>query len=296
MRKLIVLALVGLAAQLVDGSLGMGYGVTSSTLLIVAGLTPVAASASVHFSEIGTNLASGLSHWKLKNVDWRVVARIAGPGAVGAFLGATVLSRLSTETAAPVMAVILALLGAYILVRFIVGFRPQLKKALTWKFLAPLGLFAGFVDATGGGGWGPVATPALLADGRMAPRKVIGSVDTSEFAVSAAASLGFLIGLGAGGVNWAFALALLVGGVIAAPLAAYLVRVAPAHLLGVAVGGVILLTNSRTLLKTVDAAGITRFAVYGAIVVITVVGLYVAAQRARRIESAHHEVEESASV
>jgi len=296
MRKLIVLALVGLAAQLVDGSLGMGYGVTSSTLLIVAGLTPVAASASVHFSEIGTNLASGLSHWKLKNVDWRVVARIAGPGAVGAFLGATVLSRLSTETAAPVMAVILALLGAYILVRFIVGFRPQLKKALTWKFLAPLGLFAGFVDATGGGGWGPVATPALLADGRMAPRKVIGSVDTSEFAVSAAASLGFLIGLGASGINWAFALALLIGGLIAAPLAAYLVRVAPAHLLGVAVGGVILLTNSGTVLKTVDAADVTRFAVYGAIVVVTVAGLYVAVQRARRTESPHQDVEESASV
>lgn len=296
MRKLIVLALVGLAAQLVDGSLGMGYGVTSSTLLIVAGLTPVAASASVHFSEIGTNLASGLSHWKLKNVDWRVVARIAGPGAVGAFLGATVLSRLSTETAAPVMAVILALLGGYILVRFIVGFRPQLTKALTWKFLAPLGLFAGFVDATGGGGWGPVATPALLADGRMAPRKVIGSVDTSELAVSAAASLGFLIGLGASGINWAFALALLIGGLIAAPLAAYLVRVAPAHLLGVAVGGVILLTNSATLLKTVDAADVTRFAVYGAIVVVTVAGLYVAVQRARRTESPHQDVEESASV
>ena len=92
MRKLIVLALVGFVAQLVDGSLGMGYGVTSSSLLILAGLTPAAASASVHFSELGTNIASGLSHWKLKNVDWRVVARIAGPGAIGAFLGATVLS------------------------------------------------------------------------------------------------------------------------------------------------------------------------------------------------------------
>ena len=97
MRKLIVLALVGFVAQLVDGSLGMGYGVTSSSLLILAGLTPAAASASVHFSELGTNLASGLSHWKLKNVDWRVVSRIAGPGAIGAFVGATVLSSLSTR-------------------------------------------------------------------------------------------------------------------------------------------------------------------------------------------------------
>jgi len=283
MRKLIVLAIVGFVAQLVDGSLGMGYGVTSSSLLILAGLTPAAASASVHFSELGTNIASGVSHWKLKNVDWRVVGRIAVPGAVGAFLGATVLSSLSTEAAAPVMSTILVLLGIYILIRFILGIKPSLKKALTLKFLAPLGLFAGFVDATGGGGWGPVATPALLADGRMEPRKVIGSIDTSEFAVSAAASLGFLVGLGAAGINWGFALALLIGGVFAAPLAAYLVKVAPAHLLGVAVGGLILLTNSRTLMKSFDVSTPARFAVYGGIVLVTVIGLSIASQRAQKV-------------
>jgi uncharacterized protein len=261
----------------------MGYGVTSSSLLILVGLTPVAASAAVHFSELGTNIASGVSHWKLQNVDWRVVARIAGPGAVGAFLGATVLSSLSTEAARPIMSGILALLGVYILVRFIVGIRPRLSsKALSLKFLAPLGVFAGFVDATGGGGWGPVATPALIADGRLQPRKVIGTVDTSEFAVSAAASVGFLVGLGAAGINWAFALALLVGGVIAAPLAAYLVKVAPAHLLGVAVGGVILLTNARTIFRAYDVADPIRIVSYLAIVLVTLVGLYVAALRARR--------------
>lgn len=297
MRKLIVFAVVGFAAQLIDGSLGMGYGVTSSSLLILAGLTPAAASASVHFSELGTNLASGVSHWKLKNVDWRVVGRIAGPGAVGAFLGATVLSNLSTEAAAPVMATILALLGMYILIRFIVGIRPRLKSQLTIKFLAPLGIFAGFIDATGGGGWGPVATPALLADGRLEPRRVIGSVDTSEFAVSAAASLGFLIGLGAAGINWGFAVTLLAGGLLAAPLAAYLVRVAPTHLLGVAVGGMVLLTNARTLLKTADAPDPTRFAVYGAILALTVIGLYVATLRARRQVAAKDSADvESASV
>ena len=284
MRKLIVLAVVGLIAQLVDGSLGMGYGVTSSSLLILAGLTPAAASASVHFSELGTNVASGLSHWRLRNVDWRVVARIAAPGAIGAFLGATVLSHLSTEAAAPVMSAILVLLGIYILVRFILGIKPSIKKQLTLKLLAPLGLFAGFVDATGGGGWGPVAVPALLADGRLEPRKVIGSVDTSEFAVSAAASLGFLFGLGASGVNWGFALALLIGGLIAAPLAAYLVKVAPSHLLGVAVGGLILLTNSRTLMKSYDVSTPARFVVYGVVLVVTVVGLSIAAQRAQRLE------------
>lgn len=282
MRKLIVLALVGLLAQLVDGSLGMGYGVTSSTLLVLVGLTPAAASASVHFSELGTNLASGVAHWRLKNVDWRVVGRIAGPGAVGAFLGATVLSRLSTEAAAPVMATILALLGAYLLVRFVLGFRARIGGRPGLKLLAPLGLLAGFVDATGGGGWGPVATPALLTDGRLEPRKVIGSVDTSELAVSVAASLGFLVGLGAAGISWTFALALLAGGLVAAPLAAYLVRLAPTHLLGVAVGGMILLSNVRTLLKSADAGDDVRFSVYGLILAITVVGLSVATRRHRR--------------
>jgi uncharacterized protein len=281
-RKLIVLAVVGLLAQLVDGGLGMGYGATSSTLLVLVGLTPLVASASVHFSELGTNLASGVAHWRLRNVDWPVVLRIAGPGAVGAFLGATVLAALSTAWAKPIMAGILAMLGVYIIVRFVVGVRPQLRKQLTVKFLAPLGLFAGFIDATGGGGWGPVATPALLSGGQLEPRKVIGSVDTAEFAVSGAASLGFLVAIGASGIHWAFALALLAGGLVAAPLAAYLVKIAPAYLLGVAVGGVILLTNTRTLFSDLDVADSARIPAYVAIVLVTAVGLYVAGLRARR--------------
>ena len=287
MRKLLVLAAVGLAAQLVDGALGMGYGVTSSSLLILVGLTPVAASAAVHFSELGTNIASGVAHWKLQNVDWRVVARIALPGAVGAFIGATVLSSLSTDSAQPIMSGILAVLGLYVLARFILGIRPRLStRRPSLRFLAPLGVFAGFVDATGGGGWGPVATPALLADGRLEPRKVIGTVDTSEFAVSAAASIGFLVGLGAAGINWGFALALLAGGVVAAPLAAYLVKVTPAHLLGVAVGGLILLTNARTIFRAYDVADPIRASCYLAIVLVTLSGLYVAAQRGRRTTAA----------
>lgn len=288
MRKLVVIAVVGLAAQLVDGSLGMGYGVTSSTLLLVVGLTPAVASASVHVSELATNLASGVSHWRLKNVDWRVVARIAGPGAVGAFVGATVLSHLSTEAAAPIMAGLLLGLGAYIIVRTLLGRRPRISEPLSIKGLAPLGLFAGFVDATGGGGWGPVATPALLADGRLEPRTVIGSVDTSEFAVSLAASLGFLLGLGAGAIRWDLALALVVGGVIAAPLAAWLVRIVPAHALGIAVGGMIIFSNSRTLLTSASVPTVPRFAVYLGIAVVTVVLLAVAA-RLRRARLARQE-------
>ena len=257
MPAFILLALVGLAAQLVDGSLGMAYGVTSTTLLLAIGTNPAAASATVHLSEIGTTLVSGFSHWRFGNVDWKVVVRIGVPGAVGAFLGATVLSRLSTDLAKPVMSTILLVLGAYILIRFtLFGLRTdRLGLPLRKRVLAPLGLVAGFVDATGGGGWGPVGTPALLASGRIEPRKVIGSIDTSEFLVALAASLGFLFALGSQGVNPTWVAALLIGGVIAAPVAAWLVRKIPARILGSAVGGLIVLTNVRTLIRT-DGAGL----------------------------------------
>lgn len=252
MRTLIVLALAGLGAQLVDGSLGMAYGVTSTTLLLAVGTSPATASATVHLAEIGTTLVSGAAHWRFGNVDWRVVARIGVPGAIGAFAGATFLSKLSTETAEPVMSLILLALGIYVLSRFTLSGLPtgNLGKPLRRRFLSPLGLVAGFVDATGGGGWGPVGTPALLASGRMEPRKVIGSIDTSEFLVSVAASLGFLAGLGSEGIDATWVAALLLGGVIAAPVAAWLVRHIPPRVLGSAVGGVIIITNSRTLLRS----------------------------------------------
>jgi uncharacterized membrane protein YfcA len=269
MRKLVLLALVGFGAQLVDGSLGMAYGVTSTTLLLAIGTNPAAASATVHLAEIGTTLASGASHWKFGNVDWRVVLRIGIPGALGAFAGATFLSSLDTSVAAPVMSLILLALGVYVLVRFTVkGLRrDRLGHPLRRRFLAPLGLVAGFVDATGGGGWGPVGTPAILASGRLEPRKVIGSIDTSEFLVSVAASVGFLLALGTAGVDLAWVLALLAGGLVAAPIAAWLVRHVPPRVLGSAVGGVIVLTNTRTLLRSdwIDAPDATRYAVYALI-------------------------------
>ncbi|MFF4252135.1 sulfite exporter TauE/SafE family protein [Streptomyces sp. NPDC001663] len=266
MRTLILLALAGLGAQLVDGSLGMAYGVTSTTLLLALGTNPAAASATVHLSEIGTTLMSGASHWRFGNVDWKVVAKIGVPGAVGSFLGATVLSRLSTELAEPVMSLILLGLGVYVMSRFTLRGLPkgQLGKPLRKRFLAPLGLLAGFLDATGGGGWGPVGTPALLASGRMEPRKVIGSIDTSEFLVAVAASLGFLFSLGSQGLKWTWVLAFLLGGLVAAPIAAWLVRLVPPRVLGSAVGGIIVVTNVRTLLKSdwVAASGGLGTSVY----------------------------------
>jgi uncharacterized membrane protein YfcA len=251
MRTLILLALVGLGAQLVDGSLGMAYGVTSTTLLLAIGTNPAAASATVHLAEIGTTLASGASHWRFGNVDWKVVARIGIPGAIGAFAGATFLSSLSTEIAKPVMSLLLLGLGLYVLLRFTLqGLPTRSDKPLRRRFLTPLGLVAGFMDATGGGGWGPVGTPAILASGRMEPRKVIGSIDTSEFFVAIAASIGFFIGLSGEGIDFTWVLALLIGGLIAAPIAAWLVRLVPPRVLGSLVGGVIILTNSRTLLNS----------------------------------------------
>ena len=269
MRRLVLLALVGLGAQLVDGSLGMAYGVTSTTLLLAIGTTPAAASATVHLAEIGTTLASGASHWRFGNVDWAVVAKIGIPGAVGAFAGATFLAGLDTSVAAPVMSLLLLDLGLYVLTRFTVrGLRTdRLGHPLRKRFLAPLGLFAGFVDATGGGGWGPVGTPAVLASGRLEPRKVIGSIDTSEFLVSVAASLGFLLALGSQGIALGWVLALLAGGLVAAPVAAWLVRHVPPRVLGSAVGGIIVLTNARTLLHSdwVGASAGTRWLVYAVV-------------------------------
>jgi uncharacterized membrane protein YfcA len=266
-RRLILIALLGSIAQLVDGTLGMAYGVTASTALLMTGISPAVASASVHLSEVGTTLASGLSHWRFGNVDWRVVALIGAPGAVGAFAGATFLSSLSTESASLWVAGLLLLLGVYILVRFGTGkVRAVIEGRPAGKFLGPLGLVAGFIDATGGGGWGPVANSALLSSGKLAPRRAVGSVNAAEFLVSVAASIGFLFGLGRDNLPYGIVAALLVGGVVAAPIAAWLVSRLATRWLGVAVGLVLILTNARTLLNGLDVTAGPRYAVYAALV------------------------------
>jgi uncharacterized membrane protein YfcA len=273
MRSLIVLGLVGLLAQLVDGSLGMAYGVTSSTLLLATGYAPAAASAAVHFSEIGTTLVSGISHHRLGNVDWRTVGIIAVPGGLGAYAGATFLSSIDGDTAKPWVAALLLALGTYVVYRFLVlgGRRPHFRGRLSAAFLAPLGVVAGLMDAIGGGGWGPVGTTSLLSSGRLEPRKVVGSIDTAEFVVAVGGSIGFLLALGSQGIEWSVVAALLTGGVIAAPFAAWLVRHLPARVLGVAAGGLIILTNSKTILEALGAEGITVAVVAAAFAVVWVI-------------------------
>ena len=275
-RSLILLAIVGAVAQLVDGSLGMAYGVTSSTLLLATGVAPAAASAAVHFSEIGTTLVSGFSHHKLGNVDWRTVGIIAVPGGLGAFAGATFLSSLPGDTAKPWVAALLLGLGIYVIYRFLAlgGRRPTFRGTLSAAFLAPLGVVAGLMDAIGGGGWGPVGTTSLLSSGRLEPRKVVGSIDTSEFVVAVGGSLGFLFALGRQGIDFGYAAALLVGGVIAAPFAAWLVRHLAPRVLGVAAGGLIVLTNVDTIVTALGGSGgveITVAAVVAAVWVSLVV-------------------------
>ena len=256
MRKLIMFTIVGFFAQLIDGALGMAYGLTSTSLLLAFGIAPAVASASIHLSEIATTAVSGISHYRFGNVDKKWMIKLMIPGSISAFLGAAFLSHLPGNLIKPYISFFLMLMGMYILFRFLFHWNPSKEseggetqqQASSWYFI-PLGAIAGFFDAVGGGGWGPINTPTLLARKGAIPRKVIGTVDASEFAITVSATLGFLLFLGWEQFHWVWVGAFVVGGVIAAPIAAYLVRVIPSYLLGVLVGGFIILTNVRTLLS-----------------------------------------------
>ena len=217
---------VGFAAQMVDGALGMAFGVISNTLLLSLGVPPAAASAGVHTVETFTTAVSGISHALHRNVDWRMFLRLMIPGVFGGALGAYVLSNIDAGVAKPFILTYLTAIGLYLLWR---GWR-HLPQERTPKIVEPLGLIGGFLDAAGGGGWGPVVTSNLLIQG-SSPRKTVGTVNTAEFFLTATISATFIAQLG-----WkAFTLAtigLLIGGVVAAPLGAMLAkRIAPDRLM-----------------------------------------------------------------
>ena len=232
---------VGFAAQMVDGALGMAFGVISNSLLLSLGVPPAAASAGVHTVETFTTAVSGISHALHRNVDWRMFFRLMIPGVVGGVLGAYVLSNIDAGTAKPFILASLAAIGLYLLWR---GWRhkPQEK---TPKIVEPLGLIGGFLDAAGGGGWGPVVTSNLLIQGAN-PRKTVGTVNTAEFFLTATISATFITQLG-----WeAFTLAtvgLLIGGVIAAPLGAMLAKRLESWILMTLVGAILTLTSIYNL-------------------------------------------------
>lgn len=250
MHMLVILGLVGFGAQLINSSLGMGYGVTSTSSLLAIGTAPALASATVNLSQVGSQLVSGYAHWRFGNVDWGIVRRIAVPGAVGAFAGALFLSWLSTDIARPFMALILLTLGVYILIRFTFWGVPRRSHdhQIRTRVLTPLGFVGGFMNSTGGGGWGPIGTTTLLATGRVAPRMVVGSISAAEFAVVTAGSAGFIAGLGLAGVNLQWVAVMLMGGIVAAPVAAWLARQVPGRMLGSLIGGLIIVVNLRNVL------------------------------------------------
>lgn len=277
--KILIFALVGLAAQMVDGALGMAFGVTATTLLIFSGLGPAHASAAVHFAELGTTLFSGLSHWRLRNVHWPTVVALGVPGAIGAFAGAYLLANLSTKAAEPVVSTILVLLGAYVLVRSVaVPWRraDKVQPASTTRRsrlgLSVLGLTGGFLDASGGGGWGPVTTSTLMSVGKDEPRRIIGTVNTAEFLVAASASAGFIVGMSNDLVqSWQPVLGLLIGGAIAAPIAAWAVTVIKPEVLGAVVGALLMFLNSTRLINYFGFAGVVAVLLLGLAVVVALV-------------------------
>ena len=249
----LAMVIVGYLAQFVDGTLGMGYGVFSASLLVSIGLYPVVASASVHTAEIFTTLLSGTFHFRLGNVKRDLVLSLAIPGVAGGVAGAYFLASVPGKTIKPFVAVILLTMGFVILYRFLVRKNPipsENNGHSRWK-LTLLGLVAGFMDAVGGGGWGPVATPSLILSGNDEPRQVVGSVNLVEFFVTVAETLTFLFTVGPEAFRWDIVAALLIGGAIAAPTAAFLCKKLPAKALGGLIGVALIGFNIRTLLKFV---------------------------------------------
>ncbi|WP_448143752.1 sulfite exporter TauE/SafE family protein [Stenotrophomonas bentonitica] len=225
--------LIGLGAQLVDGALGMAFGLVSSSVMLSMGLPPAAVSASVHTAEVFTTGASGVSHLVAGNVDKRLFLRLALPGAVGGVLGAYVLTQLPGEAIRPFIYGYLLVLAVFILLRAAGKLVPRQEV----KRVPVLGFFAGLLDASGGGGWGPVATSTLLARGGQA-RTTIGTVNAAEFVVTLAVSITFLLSMGLQYLN--IVAGLLIGGMMAAPLAAVLVKRVKERWVLVAVGVLVL--------------------------------------------------------
>jgi len=240
-HALIAVLIVGFIAQLIDGTLGMGYGVTSTAFLLSLGIPPAQASASVHAAEIFTSGISGAFHLKFRNVDREIFKNLVIPGVIGGILGACILTSVPGEKIKPFIACYLLIMGIIILRK---SFK-QIQKTVWSKIrLFPLGLAGGCLDAIGGGGWGPIVTSTLVGTGNN-PRFTVGSVNLVEFFVSIAQAATFFTIIGF--VHWQIIIGLIMGGVLAAPLAAYLCKVLPLRALMTLVGILIIVLSGRTL-------------------------------------------------
>jgi uncharacterized membrane protein YfcA len=287
---LMLFALAGFVASFVDGALGMGFGPTSASILLASGLAPQAVSASVNIAKVVTGLAAGLSHWRFRNLDRTLVLRLAVPGCLGALIGVTVLSNVSGATLRPYLAMLLTLVGLRILVRFAQPLPPtqkdlatlpgSLKKTIQYD---PRGVkVAAFVGGiTNGliGAWGPVVTPFLLHRG-VRPRYAIGCVNSAEIAVASTSAFSIVGAMGSAGVSGTLVLALLVGGVAAAPLAAWATRRVPARPMGIAVATLLLMTNAREIMGWAGVVGSWTWAVYLAILATSAYALLIYPHRA----------------
>lgn len=227
----------------------MGYGVTSSSLLISLGAYPVVASASIHTSELFVSLVSGVSHFKFGNIKKDLLWPLISFGILGGIIGALGLIKLPLEPVKSIVALILFCLGGVIVYRFIFRYKTEAKtRAYSKNKLRALGFFAAIIDAVGGGGWGPICTPTLIINGTE-PSKAVGSVNLAEFFVTLAMSLTFLIFMRIENFRWDIVLALLAGGIAAAPLAAYFCRRLPRRILGTIVGLMVMLLSLNILIR-----------------------------------------------
>jgi len=246
----IFFALAGSVAQLIDGTLGMGFGLTSSTLLLTLGASAAVASAAVHAAEIGTTLVSGASHWHAENVDKRILLKLAVPGGIGALLGATFLSWIDLTSAKIFISTLLLLLGFLLLYRNIFpSTQPQPSVELTNpRYLTYLGFTGGFVDASGGGGWGPIVTPTMMTTTTVEPRKIIGTVSAAEFIVAVSASVGFLVNLHRLDIDWSVVGGLALGGRRMVTIDARIVVALPRKQIGILVGIAVIVINGYRIL------------------------------------------------
>ena len=246
----IFFALAGSVAQLIDGTLGMGFGLTSSTLLVTLGASAAVASAAVHAAEIGTTLVSGASHWHAENVDKKILKQLAIPGGIGAILGATFLSSIDLSSAKIFISTLLLLLGFLLVYRNIFNFgqQPASLEITNPRYFTYLGFTGGFVDASGGGGWGPIVTPTMMTTTAVEPRKIIGTVSAAEFIVAISASVGFLLNISRFDINWGIVGGLALGGSIMAPIAARIVVKLPRKQIGILVGLAVIIINGYRII------------------------------------------------